>query len=527
MSQHLMRFLLLAICAPVLCCAQTVTTLAGNGSALFADGLGTGASFRGPAGVAVAASGVVFVGDTSNHRIRRVTPAGVVSSLAGGGAPALLDGVGTGASFRSPRGVAVDPASGAVVVADSLNHCVRAVTPGGAVHTLAGSGAPAFGDGVGTGASFNSPSGVAVGADGLVFVADQSNHRIRQVAPTGAVTTLAGDGMGAFIDGAGAGASFNRPAGVAIDGGGALLVADAGNHRIRILAPTTGAVSTLAGGGGAALADGVGTACAFDTPSGIAVDANGAVLVADTGNNALRKIIVPGGGGGAAVSTLAGGGAPGFYDGVGTSAAFSAPEGVAVDGAGSLYIADGGNNRLRLLAAPSVSPTPTGSPSPRPAVAAPPAPPFFLKTLVAAPLLRTAESAVNFVTQPYALAPAGAAVGGGFYFIDGNRIRAYTLAGAVRSVCGEMSSGFLHGKCGVERPRFNAPLGLASHPPSDRVFVADTGAPPPVSRAQRKKCRALIPTLPPFSPPLSPPDRQQCGPHDYAGAHSHHACGRH
>ena len=226
----------------------TVATLAGNGSALWFDGAGAGASFSSPYGVAVDASGNVIVADFANHRIRKVSPLGVVTTLAGSGANAFADGAGAGASFSLPFGVAVD-ASGNMFVADYGNHRVRKVSPGGVVSTLAGNGSAMFADGGISIASFYYPRGVAVDASGNVIVADAANHRIRKVTPGGMVSTLAGSGAAAFADGSGVAASFNNPSGVAVDASGNVFVADSSNHRIRKVTPG-GAVSTLAGSGG-------------------------------------------------------------------------------------------------------------------------------------------------------------------------------------------------------------------------------------------------------------------------------------
>ena len=157
-----------------------VTTLAGKNAFLFADGIGTGASINQPIGVAVDTSGNVYVADTYNHRIRKITSGGVVSTLAGSVSFFFADGIGTGASFNKPSGVAVDT-SGNVYVADTNNHRIRKITSGGVVSTLAGNVSSIFADGIGAGASFRYPSGVTVDTSGNVYVADTSNHRIRRL----------------------------------------------------------------------------------------------------------------------------------------------------------------------------------------------------------------------------------------------------------------------------------------------------------------------------------------------------------
>ena len=185
----------------------TVSTLAGSTGG-YLDATGTAAKFSNPYGTAVDASGNVDVADYNNNRIRKVTRLGVVTTLAGftGG---YLDSTGTGAQFNNPAGVAVD-ASGNVYVADMSNHRIRKVTAGGVVTTLAGSGAAAFGDGTGTAAKFSYPTGVAVDASGNVYVADMSNQRIRKVTALGVVTTFAGSSYG-YLDGTGTEAQFKGP----------------------------------------------------------------------------------------------------------------------------------------------------------------------------------------------------------------------------------------------------------------------------------------------------------------------------
>ena len=266
---------------------STVSTLAGSGEFGFAEGTGTSAQFWGPYGVAVDASGNVYVADEGNHRIRKITPTGTVSTLAGSGTAGFADGSGTDAQFYYPLGVALD-ASGNVYVADKVNHRIRKITPTGTVSTLAGSGTAGFADGGGTAAQFYSPYGVAVDASGNVYVADAVNHRIRKITSSGTVSTLAGSGTAGFADSDGTNAQFNNPFGVAVDASGNVYVADRLNHRIRKIT-ATGMVSTLAGSIYGS-ADGAGTNAQFSSLEGVAVDASGNVYVADALNSRIRKI---------------------------------------------------------------------------------------------------------------------------------------------------------------------------------------------------------------------------------------------
>ena len=214
------------------------------------DGLvTTPARFRWPRGVVIREDGSIFVADDGNHRIRMISPAGAVTTFAGSGEEGGADGVGIAASFRYPSGLTLGP-GGVLYVSES--HRVRMISPAGAVTTLAGNRVQGFADGRGTEASFNYPTGIAVDAKGVVFVADSENHCIRRIT-NGVVDTLAGNGTFGSRDGVNAAARFNHPRGIAFDPTtGNLLVTDVGNHRIRSVDPRSGAVSTLPIGGGAA-----------------------------------------------------------------------------------------------------------------------------------------------------------------------------------------------------------------------------------------------------------------------------------
>ncbi len=323
----------------------TFTTLAGQPSMGSADGTGSAARFASPFGVAVDGAGNVYVADTGNNTIRKVTPAGVVTTLAGlMGSPGSADGTGSAARFSGPSGVAVDSA-GNVFVADLWNCAVRKVTPAGVVTTLAGlMGSPGSADGTGSAARFNAPSGVAVDGAGNVYVAAFWSQTIRKVTPAGVVTTLAGlAGSQGSADGTGSAARFSGPSGVAVDCAGNVFVADKWNHTIRKVTPA-GVVTTLAGLTGSwGSADGTGSAARFWDPSGVAMDGAGNVYVADNLNNLIRKVTPAG-----EVTTLAGQASDsGSADGTGSAARFSAPSGVAVDGAGNVYVADLGNSTIR------------------------------------------------------------------------------------------------------------------------------------------------------------------------------------
>ncbi len=320
--------------------AGVVTTLAGlAGNPGSADGTGSAARFNGPRGLATDSSGNVYVGDYGNQTIRKITPAGAVTTLAGlAGNPGSADGTGSAARFFQPRGVATD-SSGNVYVADSGNQTIRQITPAGVVTTLAGlAGNPGSADGP---ARFNGPSGVATDSSGNVYVADSGNQTIRQITPAGVVTTLAGlAGNPGSADGP---ARFNGPSGVATDSSGNVYVGDHYNNTIRKITPA-GVVTTLAGlAGNTGSADGTGSAARFNGPTGVATDSSGNVYVADSSNYTIRQITPAG-----VVTTLAGlAGITGSADGTGSAARFFYPFGVATDSSGNVYVADTDNNTIR------------------------------------------------------------------------------------------------------------------------------------------------------------------------------------
>ena len=211
----------------------TVSALAGSPWTGFAEGAGEDARFYYPHGVAVDASGVIYVADGYNHRIRKITADGVVSTRAGTGISSFADGAVSMAHFNNPSGVAVDNASGNLYVADDRNHRIRKITADGMVSTLAGNGAKGLADGEGDAAQFHFPNGVAVDASGNVYVADELNHCIRKITADGMVSTLAGSGVEGFADGESSSAKFARPCGIAVDASGNVYVAEWGNHCIR------------------------------------------------------------------------------------------------------------------------------------------------------------------------------------------------------------------------------------------------------------------------------------------------------
>jgi uncharacterized repeat protein (TIGR03803 family) len=320
-----------------------VTTFAGlAGAAGSTDGTGSAARFNYTVGGVVDASGNFYMTDYNNDTIRKITLGGIVTTLAGvAGNVGSNDGTGSAARFNGPYGVALD-GSGNLYVSDRLNQTVRKITPGGTVTTIAGvAGSVGSSDGTGSAARFNGPAEPAVDGNGNIYVPDQSNSTIRKITPGGVVTTLAGlAGSFASADGTGSAARFNNPSSIAVDGSGNLYVTDNGNQTIRKITPG-GTVTTLAGlAGNSGSSDGTGSAARFDRPHGIAVDFAGTIYETDNFNFTVRKI-TPGG----VVTTIAG--SPllsGSSDGTGSVARFNAPSGVSVNGSGGitlLYIGAG------------------------------------------------------------------------------------------------------------------------------------------------------------------------------------------
>jgi sugar lactone lactonase YvrE len=268
-----------------------VSTLAGTGPQVGAtDGPAAQAAFNQPFGLTVDALGNTYVADETNNLIRKITPQGAVSTLAGqAGVAGSDDGRGASATFNMPADLVVD-AKGNVFVADMGNNCIRKISPDGTVSLFAGDPAnPGWADGPGATAEFIHPQGLVLGPDGNLYVADTSNNMIRKIAPDGTVSTYAGSGQARLTDGVGATAEFNQPYGITMDGSGHLLVADAGNSAIRSIDLATGAVTTLAGGHPGAT-DGDGKAAKFNGICRIAADPRGFLLVADTNNHAIRKV---------------------------------------------------------------------------------------------------------------------------------------------------------------------------------------------------------------------------------------------
>ena len=321
-----------------------ITTVAGNGTTGFGgdNGPATSAQLQ-PTGVAVDAAGSLYIADALNNRIRKVSN-GVITTVAGNGTPAFSgdNGPATNAELYLPYGVAVDAASN-LYIADTFNYRIRNVS-GGVITTVAGNGTEGFGRDTGpaTSSPLYYPYGVAVDSAGNLYIADTDNQRIRKVS-NGVISTVAGDGPSPDY--------LSFPQGVAVDSAGNLYIADTNNHSIRKV--SNGVMTTVAGNGthGFSGDNGPATSAQLYYPSGVAVDSAGNLYIADTSNSRIRKVS------NGAIVTVAGNGEFAFSGdgGLATSAQLYGPRGVAVDSAGNVYVADTNNGRIRIL-------TPTGSP---------------------------------------------------------------------------------------------------------------------------------------------------------------------
>lgn len=477
-----------------------------------ADGQGTAAQFNTPDGVGVSASGIAYVADWNNRKIRAVSPSGLVSTLAGGSLGSA-NGQGTAASFNTLYGVAV-AASGTIYVADKNNNMIRAATPGGAVTTLAGSTTAGYLDGQGSAARFNGPAGVAVSlVDGTVFVAEYTGNVIRAVSPAGAVTTFAGSPSAGFLDGLGTAAKFRAPNGVAVSLAGTVFVADTSNHVIRAISPW-GLVTTIAGSTASGHADGVGVAARFYGPCSLSVSGSGSIVIADALNNMVRLLAftpceagsycpnasvaipcppgstcnpatgafllsnctlcspsqtstlslspsrsatrtatpLPSPPGAAVVTTLAGDfSVSSVVDGQGSAAAFTSPRGVAAALGGTLYVADRAAHVIRVITTSGTVSTFAGSSG------------------VLGNVNGVGTLARLNVPTDVAVASSGVV----FVADAGNcLIRAITPSGVVSTFAGTGGSSFADGQ--GTNAAFSFATAIAVSLSSDVIYVADT-----------------------------------------------------
>lgn len=322
-----------------------VSTLAGSTKG-YEDGTGAAAKFDGPRGIAIDAQGNLYVADHYSNRVRKVIPlsngTGVVTTLAGSGERGYADGVGTAAKLWTPHGICTDP-QGNIYVTDGANEKIRKITPAGVVTTFAGT-TTGYQDGPAGSAKFYGPEEVCSDAQGNIYVGDASNNVIRKITQAGTVSTLAGSTWG-YQDGTGTGAKFYTPRSMVCDAQGNLYVSDYFNTKIRKVTPA-GVVTTFAGSTSGYL-DGSAATAKFDGPRGLYIDAQGNIFLVEDRSNTLRKITPAG-----IVSTLAGRPEPtfaGYQDGDATVAKFATPSDICADAQGNFYIADFNNHRIRKV----------------------------------------------------------------------------------------------------------------------------------------------------------------------------------
>ncbi len=315
-----------------------VSTFAGSGVGGLVNGTGIAAQFNDPSAMAIDGVGNMYVADQSNNVIRKITPAGVVTTFAGSGIRGNLNGPGATAQFNDPVGLVVD-GSGNVYVAEQGNHRIRKITPAGVVSTFAG-GIAGFTNATGTSAQFRSPAGITLDNAGNIIVADTGNHAIRKITPSGAVTTLAGDGTSGYVDGSVSQTRrLHTPVGIVVNAQGTILIADSRNNVIRALT-SSGTLSTFIGGGQVG---------GFDHPYGLTLDTNNNLYITDWRKHRIIRVSRNTSGVWMPV-VYAGTSVSGFANGSGTTAQFNYPWGIVTDASNNVYIGDYQNNRIRKIA---------------------------------------------------------------------------------------------------------------------------------------------------------------------------------
>ncbi len=320
--------------------AGIVTTIAGSGSPGFGDGFGSGALFNNPGCLAVDAQGNIYISDTFNNRIRKMGPDGTVTTIAGNGTAGYQDGPSGSAEFYAPAGLTLD-VSGNIYVADFGNNVIRKISADGTtVSTFAGNGFAAFVDGAAAKvAAFNGPAGVAFDSKGSLFVVDQNDNVVRKISKA-SVSLVAGSLRPGYINATvdsvkGVWGYFRHPCAIAIDANDNLYIADRGNSAIREITPA-GVITTIAGGPGQTALVGL--------PSGLCIDKLGNIYLTDETGQVIELTAAR------TLYDLAGSAnVAGFADGTGTAAQFNQPQGIGIDANGNIYVADNNNNRIRKV----------------------------------------------------------------------------------------------------------------------------------------------------------------------------------
>ncbi|MDO1451823.1 IPT/TIG domain-containing protein [Rhodocytophaga aerolata] len=314
----------------------TVTTVAGSSQG-YADGEVMNAKFWLPHSITTASDGTIYITEFANRRIRKISPNGIVSTVAGDGLSGYTDGPAAQAQFAALTGIAI-ASDGTLYVSD--NHMIRKITPDGIVSTLAGS-SQGYADGPAAQALFTYPTGIKIANDGTLYIVDGNGNRIRKISPNGIVSTVAGNGTKGYTDGPAAQAQFEIPYDIAVASDGTLYVVE--GHMIRKITPD-GIVSTLAGSRERGIKNGVGIEARFYDPMGIAVASNGTLYVTESSYHRIREITPDG-----VVTTLAGGPFDGYADGTATEARFYQPKGITIANDSTLYVVDHANHKIRKI----------------------------------------------------------------------------------------------------------------------------------------------------------------------------------
>jgi uncharacterized repeat protein (TIGR01451 family) len=429
----------------------TILTIAGTGAYGYSGdgGAATSATFVNPAGIAVDTAGNVYVADSGNHAVRKISASGVITTIAGNGNPGYSGdgGVAVSAELDNPTGVAVD-SSRNVYVADMYNCVIREITASGEIVTFAGNRIPGYlGDGSqATAAELAYPSDVAVDGSGNVYIADSQNSVVRKVSTAGVIGTAAGNGTAGYAGDSGSAtlAKLNFPSGVAVTASGTLYIADSDNSRVRQVT-SSGTITTVAGNG----AYGGSGNAALVNPAGVAVDSGGNLYIADEGTNTVRKLSATG-----TISTI-GGSAIYGYSGDGAAAVtaeFAYPAGVAVDTSGNVYVVDSYNSRVRKIASNGVI------------------------TTVAGNGRRGYSGNGSAATSAELNFPQGVAVdsAGNLYIADTNNSCIRKVSGGIiTTIAGNGTAGYMGDNGPASASELNFPYGVAVDA-TGNVYIADT-----------------------------------------------------